>query len=264
MKRWSIFCLLVLFVVSGCIAVRGTSRIMPLELGSPFVNDMILQREMPAPVWGWATTGTKVTVAFAGQTKSATADEKGKWMVTLDPLEASLVERELTVTASTEESITRTGVLVGEVWFSSGQSNMDWTAGKSMCQGIASEIARAKEDVPIREYQVDIGSSVFPQSRTEAKGGWKRAKDAGGFSALSLSFAYKLHKELGVPIGLLRSTHGATPVETWTPYEGFAAHPKLQDIAARIKESDPVSEAGSAAYTKFYEDLRKWQIEGLL
>jgi sialate O-acetylesterase len=240
---------------------RQAPREMPLELASPFVDNAVLQREMVVPVWGWATPGSQVTVAFAGQSRSATADAKGKWIVKLDPLEASVVERELTATSSRAESITCKGVLVGEVWFASGQSNMEWVAGKSMCVDLARSLERSKENVPIREYQVDIGSSLFPQSRTSADDGWKGPDKAGGFSALALSFAGSLHEELRVPIGIVRSSHGATPIETWTPYEGFASHPKLQDIAAKIRRSDPTTPEGKEAYAKFHDDLRRWQAE---
>jgi sialate O-acetylesterase len=244
----------------GCCGVEAAEK-QPLELASPFVDGLILQREMQVPVWGWAEPGSKVTVAFAGQSKTATADSKGKWMVKLDPLKASADERELAVTSSTGQSLTCKGVLVGEVWFASGQSNMEWLAGKSMCGALASTLARSKEDIPIREYQVDTGSALFPQIRAASADGWKRAKQAGVFSALSLSFAWDLYQELKVPIGILRSSHGATQIETWTAYEGFASHPQLQDIAAKIRQSDPTTAEGKAAYAKFYDDLGKWQVE---
>ena len=234
---------------------------LPLELASPFVDNPILQSGMSVPVWGWATPGSRVTVTFAGQSKSARADQKGKWTVKLDPLAASADERELTVTSSKGESITRKGVLVGEVWFASGQSNMEWVAGKSMCADLARTLARSKERIPIREYQVDIGSSLFPQSRASCADGWKGPAKAGGFSALALSFAWSLYEELKVPIGIMRSSHGATPVETWTAHEGFASHPKLQHIAAKIRQSDPTTPEGKEAYAKFYDTLREWQIE---
>ncbi len=231
-----------------------------IELGSPFADNAILQRQMPVPVWGWSKPGTKVTVEFAGQKKSATAGNDGKWMLNLDPLKPSHDGRELKVT-SNGKAITRSGVLVGEVWFSSGQSNMDWVAGKSMCRELAGELQRSKKDVAVREYTVDIGSSLYRCSRAASEAGWKRSKQAGGFSALSLAFAWDLYQELNVPIGILRSTHGATPVETWTAYEGFADHPKLQDIARRIRQSDPTTADGKAAYAKYYEDLKSWQVE---
>lgn len=252
-----------LFCMSTCTQPHSAAQAIELELASPFVDDAILQRQMAVPVWGWATPTDQVTVSFAGQTKTASADKLGKWMVQLDPLEASAEARTLTVQSKIQDkAIEVQGVLVGEVWLSSGQSNMDWVAGKSMVNSVAGSLAKAGKDIPIREFQVDAGSSVFPQERVEAKAGWKRSTEADGFSALSLSFAHKLYEELGVPIGLLRSTHGATPIETWIPAEGFAAHPSLASITQKIRQSDPSTPEGKAAFEQFYEDMRQWQREG--
>jgi len=255
-------------VLAACCVLAAAAEPMPavqpkpaIGLGSPFSDNAILQRQMPVPVWGWSKPGSKVTVAFAGQAKSATADKRGKWRVALDPLKASSDERELTVTLSGGESLTCKGVLVGEVWFASGQSNMEWVAGKSMCRDLAGMLQRSKEEHPVREYAVDIGSALFPCSRAASADGWKRSRKAGGFSALSLAFAWTLHEELKVPIGILRSSHGATPIETWTAYEGFAAHPKLQDIALKIRQSDPRTPECKAAHEAFYGALRTWQKE---
>jgi len=229
-----------------------------LELASPFVDHAILQREMKVPVWGWATPGTQVTVAFAGQEHVATTTADGTWRVDLDPLVASAEARPLVVKDAGGESITRNDILVGEVWLASGQSNMDWLASKSNCGPLAREVAKAK--LPIREYTVDIGSSLFPCSRAASEAGWK-TPDKGDFSALALAFAAEIQRELGVPVGILRSSHGATPVETWTAYEGFAAQPELQNIVLNIHESDPGTPAGQTAYARYYGELAQWQEE---
>ena len=252
------------FVITAFVAllIQGVAaEALKLELASPFVNDAILQREMEVPVWGWAEPGRKISVEFAGQTKSGTADQKGKWMIKLDPLLASAGEQDFVVKSATGEIITRTGVLVGEVWFSSGQSNMDWLAGKSKCRELAQELASAEIEIPIREYTVDTGSSLYPASRAASEAGWKSSKSAGNFSALSLAFAADLYHELQVPIGIIRSTHGATPIETWIAYEGLAAHPKLQDIALRVRQSNPSTPDGKTAFVNYYQDLQNWQIE---
>lgn len=243
-------------LLAAAVGARGQGR---LELGSPFVDDMVLQRGMPAPVWGWAPPGANVEVSFAGQRRAAVAGSKGRWQVTLAPLEASSEERELQVTAASLAPLVRRGVLVGEVWFSSGQSNMDWVAGKSMCRDLANQLQRQQPEAPIREYAADIGASVFLRDRVTSKEGWKRARRAGSFSALSLAFAHELHQALGVPVGILRSTHGATPVETWTPYEGFAQRPALAEIARRVRSSDPRTVEGEQAYADFYDQLRRWR-----
>jgi sialate O-acetylesterase len=238
-----------------------------LELAAPFTDHMILQREKPVAVWGFAPPGEKVTVEFAGQNKSAKADEFGDWMLKLDPLEASAEGREFTVTAASkpEEPIVLTDVLVGEVWFSSGQSNMVWVAGKSMVGPLAKELATSKEEpLPIREINIDTVSALYPQKRATAEeGGWKTIDRAGGFSALSLSFAYDLYQELGVPIGILLSAHSNTRVEAFTQREAIEAHPDLAGDIKLMHDADPRLEQGRAAFEQYYEDLKAWQEEAI-
>ena len=232
-----------------------------IELGSPFLDNAILQRGMPVPVWGWDTADANITLTFAGQKKSTTADAAGKWMLRLDPLTANVIPQDIVISNENGERITLKNILVGEVWFSSGQSNMDWQAGKSMCRDLANALQRAPDEIPLREFNADMGSSVFLRNRIESKDGWKSSKQASSFSALSLAFAYELYEELKVPIGIVRSTHGATPVETWTAYEGFVAHSDLQDIALQIRQSNPTTPESTQAYAQYYKDLVKWQME---
>ena len=132
-----------------------------LELAVPFTDNMILQRESKVPVWGFDKPGNQVTVEFAGQRKTAVADKNGDWMVKLDPLKVSRTERSLEVRNKRGKSITIKGILVGEVWFSSGQSNMVWEAGKSMCNQLARDLASAKEEVPIREININTVSALW-------------------------------------------------------------------------------------------------------
>ena len=157
-----------------------------LELAVPFTDNMILQRQSDVPVWGFGKPGEKVTVAFAGQTRTAKVNKLGDWMVRLAPLKASSTERVMKVSNASGESISLKGVLVGEVWFSSGQSNMDWLASKSMCRELANTLARSEEEIPIREFNADMGSSLFLRGRIGSEAGWKSSKQAGNFSALSL------------------------------------------------------------------------------
>ena len=232
-----------------------------LELAVPFTDNMILQREAEVPVWGFDEPGAQVSVAFAGQTKTAVANDKGDWMVKLDPLTASRSERAMKVKNNRGQSITLTGVLVGEVWFSSGQSNMVWPAGKSMCGDLARELASSKEDIPIREISVNTVSALYPQKRAVSDEGWKKAGAASGFSALSLSFAYQLHKELGVPIGILLSAHSNTRIEAFTQRRAIGKHPQLAADADLIRDADPLTAQGRRAYEQYCADLAAWQEE---
>jgi sialate O-acetylesterase len=102
------------------------------RLGSLFQDHMVLQRDMPVPVWGEANPGDRITVEFADQTKTALVDSKGKWQVLLNPMPASSKPRTFTV-SSNQKSPGKTqkwsDVLVGEVWICSGQSNMQFPVG---------------------------------------------------------------------------------------------------------------------------------------
>jgi sialate O-acetylesterase len=230
-----------------------------LELAAPFTDNAILQRETSVPVWGWDVPGSKVTVQFAGQTKATVAGKNGDWMVKLDPLMASSEERGLEVKNNRGKSISLKGVLVGEVWFSSGQSNMVWVAGKSMCNQLARDIVSAKEDIPIREININTVSALYPQKKATSEEGWKKASGASGFSALSLAFAHELYKELNVPIGILLSAHSNTRIEAFTQREAIEAHPKLKGDKDLIHDADPLTDQGRKAFDQYYADLKAWQ-----
>ncbi|MEM1069910.1 MAG: sialate O-acetylesterase, partial [Planctomycetota bacterium] len=243
-----------------CAVVSATSYAeQGLRLAVPFTDNMILQRQLRVPVWGFDDPGAKVTVEFAGQEHQATADSKGDWMIQLDALKASREERRMNVHNDRGDSIEIDRVLVGEVWFSSGQSNMVWTAGSSMCSGIAREIASSQDAIPIREISIDTVSALHPQVIGTSEKGWKTHKDASGFSALSLSFAHQLYKELDVPIGILLSAHSNTRIEAFTQRQAIELHPELLGDANLIRDADPSTDQGRQAYSRYYRDLLAWQ-----
>jgi sialate O-acetylesterase len=112
---------------------NSSLQAVELKLASVFSDHMVLQREKPIKIWGQADAGTQVSVAFAGQTKTAAAETNGSWLVTLDPLPASAEPRELTVSSATT-TVKISNILIGEVWLLGGQSNMEmplWWRGES-------------------------------------------------------------------------------------------------------------------------------------
>jgi len=230
-----------------------------LELGTPFADNAILQRGMPVPIWGWSEPGEKVTVAFAGQRQQATAGKDGKWMVRLDALEASSAPRELTVTVA-GKSVTLKNVLVGEVWVASGQSNMQWLAnkcdvGRVLQKQIAERVKTGEESAPlIREAKVtDVFATQQPIER--ATGEW--SLEQGDYSAIAFAFAYDLHRELGVPIGILNCSFSQTSIQAWTPREGFAAGEDAytKAIHQRVLASDPNTPEHRRAWDAFYAGI---------
>ena len=119
-------------------------------------NHMVLQRDLPVPIWGWGEKGEKITVSFAGQSKSATVGKNGKWMLKLDKLKVNAKPSNLTVKGNNE--IKLENILVGEVWICSGQSNMEWKVAQ--CANGKEEIAAANHPA-IRLFDVP-GHTVHP------------------------------------------------------------------------------------------------------
>jgi hypothetical protein len=247
-------------VLLSAIASSGAEGQSPpaIELGSPFLDNAILQREMPLPVWGWSKPGATVTVEFAGQKDSTKAGADGKWMLKLKPLTASAEPAEMVVQESGNKLVLK-NILVGEVWHASGQSNMEWFASKSNCTALAQELSKAQEELPIRELRTDTVSALYPQEKVTSEAGWKTSRRAGDFSALALAFAHELHKELKVPIGILLTSHSNTRVEAFTERKAIESHPELKADAAMMHDGDVTMAQGRAAFEKYYRDLEAWK-----
>ncbi|MES2983510.1 MAG: sialate O-acetylesterase [Verrucomicrobiota bacterium] len=226
-----------------------------LELGAPFADNAVLQRELPVPVWGWSKPGTEVTVEFAGQKHSAKAGENGKWMLNLDALTASAEPREMTITEKGGEARTLKNLLVGEVWMASGQSNMQWLASKSLVSLLVSQLKEKGETPPIREFEItSVYAALHPVER--ATGAWK-VDDYGNYSAVAFAFALKVYQETGVPIGILNCSFSQTSIESWVPREGFAAGTQeyTKSIQQKILETDPTTPEHKKAWDAFYLSL---------
>ena len=202
----------------------------PAEVRLPHLLDhnMILQRDMPIPVWGWANANEKVTVRLGKSSTSATAGANGQWSVKLPKMPAG-GPYEMTVAGV--NTLTLTNVLIGEVWVCSGQSNMAKPIGihpgQQPCLNYEKEIAAA--DYPqIRLMEVPPASSqtavediagaewlvCTPQNIVVKRG------DGHGYSACAYFFGRELYKELKVPIGLIAASVGGCPCEPFTPPAG--------------------------------------------
>lgn len=243
------------------VAMLCVSPVMALELGAPFTDGAVLQREMAVPVWGWTAPGGTVTVQFAGQSKTAKAGADGKWMVSLDPLKASFDAAELKVTDDKGGAATVKDVLVGEVWMASGQSNMQWPVGKCdgqvLLKGITERVAAGKEKQPvIREGKVTNRFAVIHPIE-HAQFAW--STDAKEFSAVSFAFAYALFKHLDVPIGILNCSFSQTSIQAWTPRVGLEAGTSdyTKNLLRRMLETDPSTPEHAAAWKAFYESIEQ-------
>lgn len=215
-----------------------------VKLPAIFGDHMVLQQGRTVPVWGWADAGEKVTVAIGGQTKSATAGKDGKWKIELDKLSSS---KPLTMTVTGKNKVTISDILIGEVWLASGQSNMAMRVNR--CKDFDKEQAAAKFP-SIRMFTVGRKPMASPQA--DCTGRWVVCSPStvAGFSATAYFFGRKLHRELKVPVGLINSSVGGTPVEAWTSL-------KVQ-TAAKSKSAANTDKTIGYVLTKWQKLIANW------
>jgi sialate O-acetylesterase len=198
-----------------------------IRLPKLFTDHMVLQRNKPINVWGWANASEKITVQFNHQTKTTTAAENGKWMVQLDAENAG---GPFVMNIKAKNAITINDVLVGEVWVCSGQSNMEFTVRSSI--NAQQEMAAANYPM-IHHFLVEKDVSAKPLDDIKA-GDWKvcSPETVGDFTAVGFYFARELYNQLKVPIGLIHTSWGGTESETWTSREAFESSDEFKNMIA--------------------------------
>lgn len=222
-----------------------------LRLPRVFGDHMVLQRGVAVPVWGWGTSGSKVTVSVAGRTAFTKCGTNGRWKLTVPPMPPG-GPHEMTV--ESDSKLLLKDVLIGDVWFASGQSNMAWPVSKTVDAN--KEIAAA--DLPsVRLLQVQRTTSAVPLDDLTSTTAWTvcSPKTAGVFSAVAYFFGRDLHKHLNVPVGLIHSSWGGTAAEAWTSRGGLQ---QLPGFAERLKMTPTTTEAWEKAKRTFKDRLQLW------
>ena len=248
----------------GLALLATAAHAKEIKLASVFTDHMILQRELPLAIWGTGPAGDTVTVAFAGQKKTATVDSAGKWQVKLAPLHASTESRDLTIESKGVKT-NITDVVVGEVWLASGQSNMEWMLANTT--GASNVIATAGDPL-LRLFGVGHYVSDTPVAVVTGQWATCTSSNAGGFSAVGYFFGRDLRKSLNVPVGIIRSAWGGTPAQAWTSQATLAGDPllkkRIEEYDLAIKNYDPVKMDAQyqAAVVKFKEAAAKAKAEG--
>lgn len=233
------------------------------KLPAIFNDHMVLQQKQTNPVWGWDNPGTKVTVTFAGQTKTAEAGADGKWTVKLDPVPANAQPQTITIKGSQTKEIQ--DVLVGEVWMCSGQSNM----GFQLNSDWNGDIEAAASKLPnLRLIKVpQVGTQ---EAQNDFRGEWKPStpESASGFSAVGFMFGRYLQEILQVPVGLIDNAWGGSAAEAWVRRESLQKDPRfkllMDNTATREKDlATPKAQTDyDAALAKWKTDAEKLKAEG--
>ena len=227
---------LLIVVMSSVLFFSYLNVFAEVKLPNVFSSNMVLQRDMPAPVWGWAATGEEITVSLSNQntetihTDTVKADEKGNWRVVLPATPAG---GPYTLSVVGSNTFELTNILFGEVWVCSGQSNMEWTVNASNNRD--AEIAAANYPM-IRLFHIPKETSGVPVLDVNAQWRPTAPETVMHFSAVAYYFGRHLHKELDVPIGLINTSWGGSRIEPWTPPEGFASVPALTSISEEIQD----------------------------
>ena len=204
-----------------------------LRLASVFSDHMVLQRNRPIPVWGSAAPGSVVRVQFGGKTSETTADDQGNWRIDLDSQQAG---GPLEMNVSTgDKTLHLTDILVGDVWIASGQSNMQWTVGKS--NDAEQEIEDAANWPEIRLLTAPRKFTTKPQESINAEWQVCSPSTIKSFSAVAYSFGRALQKDLQVPIGLIGTNFGGTPMEAWTSLPALQSRPTFDKFANKAVQA---------------------------
>ncbi|MCP4450928.1 MAG: sialate O-acetylesterase [Planctomycetes bacterium] len=244
------------FILCGILILSTAALAEPLRLPTIFGDHMVLQRDLPVVIWGWAEPDQTVTVSMGSQEKSVTASQQGQWRVQLAPLQASREGQTLRV--KTKDGLVEFGdVLVGEVWLCSGQSNMEWRVGQS--DDAEQEIANADCSL-IRHIEIDHVMLPEPRDDVASKKGWEvcTPKTVPSFTATGYFFGRELFDQLDVPIGLVNSCWGGSNIEAFTSLEGFRQVPSLSEYVSRIETSQPDNPAYKKAVTETMAAAHNW------
>ncbi len=240
-----------------------------------FQSNMVLQRDKPLNIWGWADSGEAVSVAFAGQQVQAKAAADRLWQVTLRPVPADSKPQAMTIKGKSK-ILALENILVGDVWILGGQSNMEFPIS-NVDDG---EMEIVSANFPqIRLLTMPVGKGFASvrsferlhewsdwSSRHFRKGDWDvcSPETVRDFSAIGYIFGRRVHMASGVPIGLIDASIGGTTVETWTPeevvrkVEGAETRAMLKEWDDRIAAFDPQADrkARIAAYENRLKNLK--------
>ncbi len=215
-----------------------------VALNHLFGDHMVLQRGMKVPIWGTADPGERVTVTFGRQEVSAVAGADGRWKVVLEGLPAGGPSD---LKGAGKNAVTIRDVLVGEVWFCSGQSNMDFTVAKTEKRYFAG-VADAEREIAAADYpQICMFTAEWTlrdEPQEDVEGRWSVCSPAtvGDFSAVAYFFGRQLHTTLDVPVGLINGSYGASTAQAWTSRQSLEADPELDALLVAY-------EAACKAYT---------------
>ncbi|SHH02820.1 sialate O-acetylesterase [Flagellimonas flava] len=247
-----------LFILSFLLVHLGYAKLWTPSIIS---DNMVLQQQSTATFWGWTTaTNETLTIRLSwDDSEMTTKAHQGVWRIEFPTPGAGGPH---TISIKGHEELVFSNVMIGEVWIASGQSNMQWTPNMGL--------DNAKEEIKNAIYP-NIRFFNVPQRKSDGKqddtpGKWVSCspKTMQDFSSVAYFFGRKLHKELDVPVGLISSNWGGTPVEVWIPEELIVENEELKAAAGQLSEFEWWPEKPGATYNAMIHPLTKFQIAGAI
>ena len=228
-------------------------------------DNMVLQQQTDVRLWGWAAPNAEISVkpSWGNKTYRAQADGEGRWLLSVATPAASYTSYSIEI--SDGDLLTLDNVLVGEVWFCSGQSNMEMPlAGFDNCpiEGANEVIATASQWKGIRVVTVEKNGQLEPVDR--CKGSWKVSspENAPWFSATAFFFARMVNRVLDIPIGIINCSWGGSMVEGWLPREVVSQYPDI-DLKRDIRKEEP-HDSPTLMYNGMVKPLHNYTVKGFL
>ncbi|PRY55150.1 sialate O-acetylesterase [Arcticibacter pallidicorallinus] len=207
-------------------------------------DSMVLQRDTKLKIWGWASPGEKVSIRFNGKSTSVIAASNGKWNAVLPAMKAG---GPYVMNIKGKNTIQLKDILIGDVWLCAGQSNM---VHQMSLHNItyASDIAEANYP-EIRQFWVATTTSLTGPEKDYSSGSWKWANptNVDDFSAVAYFFARQIYQKHRVPIGIINTSVGGTPIEAWTSEDGLKDFAEIAATITRNKDTSYVNERNRQA-----------------
>lgn len=222
------------FIVLVVFCLQTTVCTAQVRLPHLISDGMVLQRDVKLNLWGWASPNERITIQFNNHTAKIIADAAGNWKTTLEPMKTG-GPYQMDISASNHIIIKN--ILVGDVWFCSGQSNMVINMER-VKEKYSNNIATANYP-QIRNFFVSTVADVRNEHTDLPPGKWTDATQTNilSFGAVSYFFARDLYLKYHVPIGIINSSVGGTPIQAWISAEGLKVIPKYADRLTQFKDT---------------------------
>lgn len=257
------------------LAISSTAAFAGVRLPAIFGDNMVLQRNIKVPIWGWAEIGEKVQIVFMGKTYKTVTGADGKWALKLGTYKAG-GPYEMKV-AGNSFTLTLKNILIGDVWLVTGQSNMEF--GIQNEKHAADAIPKAT-DAQIHFFSVPFNKSlqpvydIAPQGANSPNGKWMVCSPEllanpqfawHGFSAVGYYFAVQVRKSTGVPMGMIATYKGGTAAQAWMSADALQQEPAFTKYVTRYQTLVDNYETAKATYPKrladYRDSLSKWNTE---